>query len=69
MTCSLEPEENEDVVDAILAERADAIRLPAKEMPLPAALIPWSRPDGLVRVLPGPENDGFSALTVKRIRQ
>jgi 16S rRNA (cytosine967-C5)-methyltransferase len=69
MTCSLEPEENEDVVDAILAERADAIRLPAKEMPLPAALIPWSRPDGLVRVLPGPENDGFSALTVRRIRQ
>jgi 16S rRNA (cytosine967-C5)-methyltransferase len=69
MTCSLEPEENEDVVDAILAERTDAIRLPAKEMPLPAALIPWSRPDGLVRVLPGPENDGFSALTVKRIRQ
>jgi 16S rRNA (cytosine967-C5)-methyltransferase len=69
MTCSLEPEENEDVVDAILGERADAIRLPAKEMPLPAALIPWSRPDGLVRVLPGPENDGFSALTVRRIRQ
>jgi 16S rRNA (cytosine967-C5)-methyltransferase len=69
MTCSLEPEENEDVVDAILTERADAIRLPAKEMPLPAALIPWSRPDGLVRVLPGPENDGFSALTVRRIRQ
>jgi 16S rRNA (cytosine967-C5)-methyltransferase len=69
MTCSLEPEENEDVVDAVLAEGAGAIRLPAKEMSLPAALIPWSRPDGLVRVLPGPENDGFSALTVGRIRQ
>ena len=69
ITCSLEPEENEDVVDAVLAGRADAVRLPAESMLLPAALAPWCRPDGLVRVLPGPENDGFSALTVRRIRQ
>jgi 16S rRNA (cytosine967-C5)-methyltransferase len=69
ITCSLEPEENEDVVDAVLAERGDAIRLRAEEMPVPASLVPWTRPDGLVRILPGPENDGFSALIVRRIRQ
>ena len=69
MTCSLEPEENEEVADAVLAARAGFVRVPAAEMSPPEALLPWTGPDGLVRILPGPDNDGFSALTIRRVRQ
>jgi 16S rRNA (cytosine967-C5)-methyltransferase len=66
VTCSLEPEENEEVVDRVLAARSGF----ARETPVVEASHPLaSRTDaaGLVRVLPGPTQDGFSALLVKRL--
>lgn len=68
VTCSLEPEENEHVVDAALAARPlfERVRAPG-EVTGPLA----DRTDvaGLVRVLPGATTDGFSALLVKRLRR
>ncbi len=68
VTCSLEPEENEDVVDALLAARPGFARVrPVLEVSSPL----FERTDdrGLVRVLPGPTADGFSALLVTRLRR
>jgi 16S rRNA (cytosine967-C5)-methyltransferase len=69
VTCSLEPEENELAVDAVLSARTDAIRLLGDELKIPTNLAKWSRADGLVRILPGGVNDGFSVLTVRKLRQ
>jgi 16S rRNA (cytosine967-C5)-methyltransferase len=66
VTCSLEPEENEEVVDAVLGTRPGYARVQTpEEVTAPLA----SRTDaaGLVRVLPGGTHDGFSALLVKRL--
>lgn len=68
VTCSLEPEENEEVVAAVLSARADA----APERPagggLPAPLRAAMRPDGFFRVPPGASNDGFSAVVLRKGR-
>lgn len=66
VTCSLEPEENERVVDAVLAARPDVVRVrPALDVSGPLA----RRTDasGLVRVLPGATVDGFSAILMTRL--
>jgi 16S rRNA (cytosine967-C5)-methyltransferase len=68
VTCSLEPEENEHVVDAVLAARPDFVRLrPVLDVSPPLA----ERTDasGLVRVLPGATVDGFSAILMTRLRR
>lgn len=66
VTCSLEPEENEDVVDAVLAARPGFSRTrPDVEGPSP--LEERTDASGLVRVLPGPVHDGFSAILVTRM--
>ncbi len=68
VTCSLEPEENEDVVDAVLPSHPGFARtLPAGEVSTPLA----ERTDGsgLVRVLPGATVDGFSAILMTRLRR
>ncbi len=66
VTCSLEPEENEGVVAAVLSARTDA----ATERPavggLPVPLAAALRPDGLFRVPPGASNDGFSAVVLRK---
>ncbi|HEX5856077.1 MAG TPA: transcription antitermination factor NusB [Thermoanaerobaculia bacterium] len=65
VTCSLEPEENEGVVDALLGERPDfALVVPAAGLPVPLAAA--VAPRGLVRVLPGATHDGFSAAVLRR---
>lgn len=68
VTCSLEPEENEGVVAAVLSGRSDA----APERPggdaLPAPLRAALRPDGFFRVPPGASNDGFSAVVLRKNR-
>ncbi len=66
VTCSLEPEENEEVVDAALASRPGFVRARGiVEVSPPLA----ERTDasGLVRVVPGPTHDGFSALLVTHL--
>ena len=53
VTCSVFPEENEEVVDAFLARRADARRLPL--------------PDGrAAQRLPDAEQDGFFYALISR---
>lgn len=68
VTCSLEPEENEHVVSAVL----DGLRDVAVERPdtsrLPGPLAESVRPDGVVRVAPGPSNDGFTATVLRKGR-
>jgi 16S rRNA (cytosine967-C5)-methyltransferase len=68
VTCSLEPEENEMVVDAALAERSGFERVRPDPARLPPPVAACLRPSGLVRVPPGPANDGFSLLLVGRRR-
>jgi 16S rRNA (cytosine967-C5)-methyltransferase len=66
VTCSMEPEENESVVAAVLAgRRGAAVERPAAPS-LPAPLLGALRPDGFVRVPPGPSNDGFSAVVLRK---
>ena len=69
VTCSLEPEENEEVVDRVLAERGDAARVRDLPGSAPEPLRNCARSDGLLRVPPGPTHDGFSSITIRRTRQ
>ncbi len=66
VTCSLEPEENEEVVDAVLREATGFLRVTPDPDRLPPPLAACLRPSGLVRVPPGETNDGFSLLVVRR---
>ena len=66
VTCSLEPEENEDVVQAALRGLEGFVRVPPPAG-VTAPLAERTQGDGLVRVLPGPTHDGFCAVLVKRL--
>jgi 16S rRNA (cytosine967-C5)-methyltransferase len=60
-TCSLEPEENDAVVAAFLASRADVVRDPPPDFPLPLDA------DGVLRCLPHRHGtDGFTAVRLRR---
>jgi 16S rRNA (cytosine967-C5)-methyltransferase len=63
-TCSLEPEENDDVVDAVLAGRDDFERVDAASL-ANAAVQPWVR-DGVLRLTPDSGTDGFTAFVLRR---
>lgn len=69
VTCSLEPEENEAVIAAVLAARSDAAVALPDTSTLPAPLRATLRPDGVFRVPPGASNDGFSAIVLRRSRE
>ncbi len=61
-TCSLEPEENEHVIAAFLAERRDFARDHPADFPLPLDA------DGVLRCLPHRHGtDGFTALRLRRV--
>jgi len=66
VTCSLEREENEDVVDAALSVRPAFRRVRPPEG-VSAPLAERTDGTGLVRVLPGETHDGFSALLMRRV--
>jgi 16S rRNA (cytosine967-C5)-methyltransferase len=62
-TCSLEPEENEDVTAAFLATRRDFRPDPPPDFPLPLDS------DGVLRCRPHRHaTDGFTAVRFKRTR-
>lgn len=63
-TCSLEKEENEDVVAAVLAERPD---LELASIEPPEELAPFVS-GARFQILPGPRTDGFTAHLVRRRR-
>jgi 16S rRNA (cytosine967-C5)-methyltransferase len=61
-TCSLEPEENEEVVAAFVARRADFTLDPPSEFPLALD------PDGWLRCRPHRHGtDGFTAVRLRRV--
>jgi 16S rRNA (cytosine967-C5)-methyltransferase len=65
VTCSLEQEENENVVDAVLARRGDTVRISPDPGRLPAPLVTAIK-DGVVRILPSATTDGFTATVLVR---
>ena len=66
VTCSLEPEENEGVVAAVLSARSDAAPERPRGGGLPVPLRAALRLDGFFRVPPGASNDGFSAVVLRK---
>lgn len=68
VTCSLEPEENEDVVDAVLRLRPGATREVLTPATVPSSVHPFLH-GGLVRIPPGATNDGFSVIAIVRPHQ
>jgi 16S rRNA (cytosine967-C5)-methyltransferase len=61
-TCSLEPEENEQVIAAFRAERGDFAADPPRDFPLPLDA------DGLLRCRPHRHGtDGFTAIRLRRL--
>ena len=63
-TCSLEPEENDEVVDRVLASR-DAFHRVDLASVAPEALVPWID-DGTLRLTPESGADGFTAIGIVR---
>lgn len=63
-TCSLEPEENDDVVMAALRKRDDVV-LGDLSTIAPAPLIPWIE-RGILRLTPDSGADGFTAFLLER---
>lgn len=66
VTCSLEKEENDDVIAAILAETPGYAPDPIRDSELPAGLASALAADGFVRIPPGATNDGFTARRIRR---
>jgi 16S rRNA (cytosine967-C5)-methyltransferase len=69
VTCSLEPEENELVVDAVLSGRPAYARVTPDPSRLPTPAAACLSPSGVLRVPPGATNDGFSLITIRRRSQ
>jgi 16S rRNA (cytosine967-C5)-methyltransferase len=67
VTCSLEPEENADVVSRFLATNRDFELLPLQPE-LPAALREWVVDTGRWRILPAGVHDGFTVHALRRNR-
>jgi 16S rRNA (cytosine967-C5)-methyltransferase len=65
ITCSLEPEENEQVTARFLRDHADFSPLPL-EGKLPAPAEPWIVAPGLWRLPTAGDHDGFSVSVLKR---
>lgn len=65
VTCSLEAEENEDVVAAFLSRRPELEPVDL-EQALPAPLSRWIRGPGFWRILPARDHDGFSVHVLRR---
>ena len=65
ITCSLEPEENELVVEAFLSQSRDFELVPlASELPSPQ--VNWTIAAGLWRILPAGDHDGFTVQVLRR---
>jgi 16S rRNA (cytosine967-C5)-methyltransferase len=68
VTCSLEREENDDVVDSVLATVGGCERSAPDLASLPPGIAAACGADAVVRVLPGATNDGFTAIAITRTR-
>jgi 16S rRNA (cytosine967-C5)-methyltransferase len=65
-TCSLEPEENDAVVNAVLSTRDDFVRGNVAEL-VNSNVARWVE-DGVLRLTPEAGTDGFTAHLLKRSR-
>ena len=65
ITCSLEPEENEQVMERFLGDHADFSPLPL-EGRLAGPADPWIAAPGLWRLPTGGDHDGFSVAVLQR---
>ena len=66
-TCSSEPEENEDLVAALLQERPDLQRLDLRQERLPPSMTPLLTDDGALRTWPHVHGlDAFFAVVLTR---
>ncbi len=65
ITCSLEEEENERVIERFLAEHGEFVPMPLEEHLAPA-LLGSVRAPGLWRLLPGGDHDGFTVHVLQR---
>jgi 16S rRNA (cytosine967-C5)-methyltransferase len=63
-TCSLEPEENDAVIDAALAAHPEYTRRDAAEL-VPPPVAPWVE-NGVLRLTPESGADGFTAFVLTR---
>ncbi len=63
-TCSLEREENDDVVDSVLASRSEFERVDVSRF-TDQRLVPWID-DGVLRLTPDAGTDGFTAFVLQR---
>jgi 16S rRNA (cytosine967-C5)-methyltransferase len=68
ITCSLEPEENERVVERLLAGHPEFAPLPL-EGALPAPVDRGAEAPGRWRLLPGGDHDGFTVHALARLRR
>lgn len=67
VTCSLEAEENEEVVATFLARRPEFEPVDLAEV-VPAPASRWIRGPGFWRILPARDHDGFSVHVLRRTR-
>lgn len=65
MTCSLEPEENEAVVEAALEAHRD-LEVVRRDRRFPAEMLPYQEKTGFFRLLPSKETDGFTGVLLRK---
>ena len=65
MTCSLEPEENEAVVEAVLASHPE-MDMVRRDRRFPQEMLAHQDKTGFFRLLPSEETDGFSGVVLKK---
>ncbi|HEX9163372.1 MAG TPA: transcription antitermination factor NusB [Thermoanaerobaculia bacterium] len=65
-TCSLEPEENDEVIDFVLRERSDFVRDDVARF-VDGAALRWVE-NGVLRLTPESGADGFTAFALRRSR-
>lgn len=65
MTCSLEPEENEGVVEALVASHPEleAVR---RDRRVPEEMVPHQEKSGFFRLFPSAETDGFTGVILHK---
>jgi 16S rRNA (cytosine967-C5)-methyltransferase len=65
MTCSLEPEENEEMVGEAM-EAHPELEVVRRDRRFPAEMLPFQEKTGWFRLLPSRETDGFSGVVIKK---
>lgn len=65
MTCSLEPEENEAVVESLLAAHPE-IEMVRRDRRFPTEMLAHQEKTGFFRLLPSEETDGFTGVVLKK---